>query len=45
MNKDRKRHGKEKNKVIIPAADSLLNMPQEYTELLTDIKLSGAENS
>jgi predicted nuclease of restriction endonuclease-like (RecB) superfamily len=38
MNDKRKRQGREKDKVIIPAASSLLDMPQSYTELLADIK-------
>ncbi len=38
MNDKRKRLGKEKDQVIIPAAFSLLDMPQSYTELLADIR-------
>jgi predicted nuclease of restriction endonuclease-like (RecB) superfamily len=38
MSENRKRHGKEKKDVIIPAAESLLEMPEGYGALLTEIK-------
>jgi predicted nuclease of restriction endonuclease-like (RecB) superfamily len=38
MNEKRKRHGKEKKDVIIPAVASLLEMPEGYGALLTEIK-------
>jgi predicted nuclease of restriction endonuclease-like (RecB) superfamily len=38
MSEQRQHHGKEKKNVIIPAASSLLAMPQGYAALLTDLK-------
>jgi predicted nuclease of restriction endonuclease-like (RecB) superfamily len=38
MSDKRKRLGKEKDEVIIPATSSLLDMPQSYSELLADVK-------
>jgi predicted nuclease of restriction endonuclease-like (RecB) superfamily len=38
MNEQRKRHGKAKQNVIIPAASGLSAMPQGYAALLADLK-------
>lgn len=38
MSEQRKRMGKEKANVTIPAASSLLEMPRSYAELLESIK-------
>jgi predicted nuclease of restriction endonuclease-like (RecB) superfamily len=38
MSEQRKRHGKAKKDVIIPAASGLLAMPQGYAALLADLK-------
>jgi DUF1016 N-terminal domain len=38
MSDQRKRHGKEKTSVIIPAASSLLEMPEGYSSLLAEVK-------